>query len=447
MAAARITELRLTSFKSFRRQTLPIDATTILIGRNGAGKSNALDGLEVLSRLASGDDIRDALDTESRSRDAIRGGSAGCSPHGSNSFEIGCRVVHEGRAFEYDVSIQTSPEVRVLRESLTGPAPAIKSGRIEQRDLIKSQLTSGRSSSINAEIYNGRRGTNPSEAFRDNRLIITQAPIRLSGKNSAERAIQAACSAVTSAMIGIFHLDPIPHLMRSYTPERFSDLQRTGANISAAIGKLRSTDNDTLGRIVALLGSVSDLDLNTIRVVRSDFGDVMMALSEMVGGDEEVTPAREMSDGLLRFTAICTALLTSNRGLDIAETLDPTAAEPGVTLVVEEIENGLHPAQAEHVLNFIREVSAELDTQVLLTTHSPALLNAIKGPLNRSVIVCYRNRETGKSELGRVTSLPGYARAMTLGGLGDVVTSGNLAGPSKTPTDYSDFLDFLGNVE
>lgn len=57
-----IEELRLTRFKSFRGATLSLRELTLLIGRNGAGKSNALDALEVLSRLAGGEDVRDALE-------------------------------------------------------------------------------------------------------------------------------------------------------------------------------------------------------------------------------------------------------------------------------------------------------------------------------------------------------------------------------------------------
>ncbi|WP_369689320.1 AAA family ATPase [Streptomyces acidiscabies] len=46
--------MRLTSFKSFTGQRLPLQDLTVLIGRNGSGKSNALDALMVLARLASG---------------------------------------------------------------------------------------------------------------------------------------------------------------------------------------------------------------------------------------------------------------------------------------------------------------------------------------------------------------------------------------------------------
>lgn len=76
----RISELRLTAFKSFRDVTLPLAPLTVLIGRNGGGKSNALDALEVLSRLAKGAEIRDALDGVSRDAGPVRGGVEGCPP-------------------------------------------------------------------------------------------------------------------------------------------------------------------------------------------------------------------------------------------------------------------------------------------------------------------------------------------------------------------------------
>jgi predicted ATPase len=47
-----IEEVRLTAFKSFQSAVLPLDELTLLVGRNGSGKSNALDGLWALARLA-----------------------------------------------------------------------------------------------------------------------------------------------------------------------------------------------------------------------------------------------------------------------------------------------------------------------------------------------------------------------------------------------------------
>ncbi len=58
--AGQITELRLSAFKSYHQAVIPLAPLAVLIGRNGSGKSNALDALEMLSRLAKGEEIRDA---------------------------------------------------------------------------------------------------------------------------------------------------------------------------------------------------------------------------------------------------------------------------------------------------------------------------------------------------------------------------------------------------
>jgi len=54
MVIARLTEVRLLRFKSFRGATVPLGGLTILTGRNSSGKSNVLDAIEALSRISGG---------------------------------------------------------------------------------------------------------------------------------------------------------------------------------------------------------------------------------------------------------------------------------------------------------------------------------------------------------------------------------------------------------
>jgi predicted ATPase len=443
-------EIYLTAFKSFRNAVLPILPLTVLTGRNSSGKSNALDGIEVLSRLASGEELGDALDGRRREGGPVRGGSRGCVPHGRKSFKLGCSVrVARGtgrlaRRYRLDVEVQVEPELRILHEHLRGPGPALESGVIEQRDLLWTRPPTADDAGLYAEIFNGKRGHNPTTHFRDTRLLTSQLPARFSPQNRAEKAVADGTEAVTAALRGAFHLDPVPHLMREYVPERDAVLRRTGANLSAAIAHLAMTDRTSFDRLVHLVREVADEAITGIETTPSALGDVMLALRE---GPQryQVTPAREMSDGLLRFIAIATALLTANRGLDIDPGLVPQGGlTSGVLVVVEELENGLHPAQAELVLRLIRETSEQLQTKVALTTHSPALLNALSGPQSRDVIVCYRNQETGLSELRRMEELPGYATAMAAGRLGDVIASGRLAAPEPDASDYAAFNRLLG---
>lgn len=81
---------------------------------------------------------------------------------------------------------------------------------------------------------------------------------------------------------------------------------------------------------------------------------------------------------------------------------------------------------------------------MLITTHSPALLDAAEGSLNQNIMVCHRDPETGYSRLTRITDLPGYAVALAEGSLGAAVTTGKLTSAVSDKTDFSEFQRLLG---
>ena len=111
MTGGRITQLRLTAFKSYSDVTLALEPLTVLIGRNGSGKSNGLDALEVLSRLARGDEVRDALEGNRRDAEPVRGGLDGCAPHGQDTFQIGATLeTPASEKVTLDVTVQVRPQ-------------------------------------------------------------------------------------------------------------------------------------------------------------------------------------------------------------------------------------------------------------------------------------------------------------------------------------------------
>src|SRR5438270_14098390 len=108
MDTSYVEEVRLSGFKSFTDAVLPLGELTLVVGRNGSGKSNALDGLWALSRLAYGEDMRDALDG-GREGPAVRGGVAGCAPFGESTFSLGCSVRTGAQLVDLDVTVQVEP--------------------------------------------------------------------------------------------------------------------------------------------------------------------------------------------------------------------------------------------------------------------------------------------------------------------------------------------------
>lgn len=93
---------------------------------------------------------------------------------------------------------------------------------------------------------------------------------------------------------------------------------------------------------------------------------------------------------------------------------------------------GLHPTQAAALLRLVTSASAEQGFQVVLTTHSPALLDALAGDQHRGVVVVQRGRTSGVSTATKLVDMPGYLRMMAGGRLGAAVTAGRLVEANRT---------------
>jgi len=433
MAAGRLTELRLTSFKSYRDVALPLAPLTVLIGRNGGGKSNALDALEVLSRLARGGEIRDALDGARRDAGPVRGGIEGCPPIGSDTFELGVTIARAAGEVRLDVEIQVRPQVQILREVLT----AHVDGR--RRSLLETTQADPQRADIEAKVWNNRRGRNPHYMFRATHLLTAQLPLRLGGKTAAERRVLETAEVALAVLSGVFHLDPVPQLMRQYVPEQDVVLRRNGENLSATIARLRRDDRARFAELVEVIKDLPEHEVRALEVGRGEFGEVMLALSEAKDGRTVTVPARQMSDGMLRMMAVVTALLAGGPGVAIQ---GPTSVAPSLTLVLEELENGLHPTQAARVMGLVKSAAAQQGFQVVLTTHSPALLNALGGDDHPGVLVIGRERD-GRTRATRLVDLPGYLAMMASGRLGDLVTAGRIPAPGDPEQVDSAELDRL----
>lgn len=438
MSAGRITKLRLTAFKSYRSEEIPLAPLNVLIGRNGSGKSNALDALEVLSRLAQGEEVRDALDGDRRRESGpVRGGIEGCASFGDDAFEIGVTVEGEdGFYAELDVRVQVRPRVQIVYEQLGHYIGSRYYGLLVTEDPDPER------SDVWASVWNGKRGPNPSMVFRSSHLLTSQLPLRLSGEGQNEQRLLGVASRVLGVLSGVFHLDPVPHLMRQYVPEQDHVLRRTAENISAAVARLKHDDPARFARLVSIVKELPEHEVRSLDVGKGPYGDVMVALKERKGRSSVTVPARQMSDGMLRMLAIATALLSGGGGLDLdRSSLTDTAA---LMLVVEELENGLHPSQAERVLNLIKESSAERGFQVVVTTHSPALLNALAGEDHQGVLLVERDRMSGLSRVRRLVDVPGYLAVMANQRLGDAVSRVEFSERLNQTPDYADINRLLG---
>ena len=381
MEVARLAQLRLRRFKAFKSQRLAVAPLTMLIGRNGGGKSNALDALSLLALLASDRTLAD-LDRDDPKVSGLRGGLGGCAPFGHGTIEIGATIdLDDEMAAVIDIEID--PErFEVVRERLL-----LRGNR--DLTLIEAARNEPGGGLVTANTYSG----GPSRTFSmpANRMVTLQTAARIPGDIDSQGLVVDVARRVIGVLSGILVLDPTPSSMRHYVRVG-SPADRMGSSLSSQLHALQS-DSRIWARLLDLVrglvgDSATDLTFAEGRFpsARSPV-DVMVALREVGSEGEFLTPASAMSDGTLRYLTILSTLLSIRR----AEARAPGAAPR--TVVVEEIENGLFPDQASRILSLLREEAGNQSVTLVTTTHSPALLDAVRPEDHEGIVIVHRDED------------------------------------------------------
>src|SRR5712692_6401452 len=104
-----LSAFRLRNFKSFRDATLPLCELSLLIGANASGKSNTLEGLQMLAWMTSHDRLSELQFAIQNRELRVRGTLAGL-PWGLSSspdMTFGCVVEGAvGLHLDYELTVQ-----------------------------------------------------------------------------------------------------------------------------------------------------------------------------------------------------------------------------------------------------------------------------------------------------------------------------------------------------
>ncbi|SFU46844.1 AAA family ATPase [Alicyclobacillus macrosporangiidus] len=408
-----IRSLHFRNFKSFYDAEIKLEPLTIVIGSNASGKSNALDGLRILSESSTGTDLAVVLDGyRGKESSGVRGGSKSCPRFGSDTFTLGATVDsgEEGRSLYYELSVTVGDRIYVQAESLSEIVQT-RRGNSQKRMLYQTVSDNQSPGDITVEYNNQKRGPNPQFQCLKFQSVLSQVASRLPKKTAAETRIHEMADKVMEQLQSVLFLDPIPHEMRDYVPHTSVELSPSAWNMSAALDKLMQEDPAHKVRVVNFLRQLPDQEITDVGVVRTPLGDVMLRVQERAGRDTYWIDARGLSDGTLRSLAIVTALLSE---------------QPGSLVVIEEVDNGVHPSRARAILSLLGELCGERDIHLLVTTHNPALLNAVTGEEAVGVVVCYRDRTEGDSRFVPLVNLDAYFRIAAHERIGDAMESGEI---------------------
>lgn len=123
---------------------------------------------------------------------------------------------------------------------------------------------------------------------------------------------------------------------------------------------------DLYSRVATRLSELIGIDVDTIEVELDPVREVFTLFLTERGGLR--LPARALSEGTLRFLALCVLL-----------------EDPSFTGVIclEEPENGIHPANLPSIVELVRDIAVDVDEapgddnpfrQVIINTHSPGVI-------------------------------------------------------------------------
>lgn len=353
---------------------------TVVIGANATGKSSLLDALSLVTH---------AMDLPVEDAIAFRGGMWSIQNAGRECDEIGWRLTF------------SKPARHRLWSQIPMPdhTPCVYEARLG-RDRSGRVLTRYECLRYDQPLGGHKQTFKMLELDHQVARIFDPKTGKLTRFDQPEKSPTAALSSTASdpkpapsdspaqkaslvlAHMRFDHQFPIPSSVRTYLSSfcyypgfdvsRNSPVRNKPAEIRAYTTLNASGDN--LGTVLHEL-----LTRDELRELASELQDFVKAAYPQVdnisvetayGGEprvlvriREVGLGRpmevwELSDGMLRFLLLCTALLNPLPGL----------------IAIDEPEIGLHPRLLPIVADLVRSASEQ--TQVLITTHSPQLLNA-----------------------------------------------------------------------
>jgi predicted ATPase len=338
-------EIRIRNFKSISKCAVALRPVTLLVGRNGSGKSNFLDALRFVT-----DGLQSSLDYAIRQRGGIDNVRRRSTGHPRNfAIELIVSLPDEQVAdYAFELAARPSGGFAVKREALT--------------------ITGGRAAFFVREEKAIVDASSPNmPPVLEDRLYLVNA----AGLPEFRPVYDALLS------VGFYNLNP-ETMKEPQSPDAGELLHPDGANIASVLARLSRQQPETVERIRAYL--------STIVPAIADFESVTLGPRETLQFSQRVEGAQHpwrfyaasMSDGTLRALGALVAVgqLGATRG--------------AVRLVgIEEPETALHPAAAGALMDALREAS--LHTQVLATTHSPDLLSEVD--LERDGLLVVESRD------------------------------------------------------
>ena len=375
----KITHIQVSNFKSLADFSLELSSFNCLIGLNGAGKSTVLQFFDFLSQQMKGD-ISGWL--RQRSWDAK---------------DLNCRLLNKLN-IDFTVTFATDNGKQLIWNASFNRTS--KRCTSESVDLIDGQkqttLLKVRSQEYHIAVpHNGSGQLTESAAisFTYQGSILSQLK---------DNRLSALLLEIKQAIAGIHSLELLsPALLRQKNRDHSGTIGLGGERLSSYLATL---DEATIQNLENLLkkayGSFHHLEIKTLRA-----GWKELQVTEKFGNKLLQSEARQVNDGLLRMLAVFSQL-------SIDQSL----------LLLDEIENGINPELVEYLVDTL--VVAK--TQVLVTTHSPLILNYLDDQVAKTGVIYLYKGQNGATSAMRFFDIPSMQDKLSVMGPGEAYEDTNL---------------------
>ncbi|WP_307821015.1 AAA family ATPase [Micromonospora humidisoli] len=392
--------LKVTNFRSLRDVEVRLGALNVLVGLNGAGKSNFLDVIAFLGD-ATRADLAPALDRRAGfDRVAFRD----------------ARGARQTISIEVEAAVTRNSSLKATDTyTLEFSSDKLKSGRSEREryylrraESFAFKRTAGPGRRITVEggliTFHKPEGGEDTASLREGSLGLSTLP-KLSPEDGGE---QVEALADMFASFRVFDVDVAA--ARQPSQERASERL-----------------HDDASNLAAFLAFLADRHPDRFDALQRDARAFIPGLERLqftaIGGAGEGTVLTLVEQGLSGATTLQEASYGSIRALALLSLLyDPS---PPRLTCIEEIDHGLHPHILDRLVELLREASGR--TQFLIATHSPPLVNRLTPD---ELIVC----ERGADAASKIPAIaPEAVKAMEQElhgelGLGELWFSGALGG-------------------
>lgn len=263
------------NFKSFEKAELNIEALTTLIGTNASGKSNAIEGIMILARTATGIELNTVLDGTKGTGAVVRGGSRGCARFKTNAFKLGCLIdLDEKRDLLYEMKIGVGDRVRIEEEGLY----LVKSDELGPKNdkIFKTKKAEPGHAEIKVQYKNGCSEKDPDMICVRSSAILPQMAGKMRRDTKEEMEIAAWMERVIQHLKNIRMLEPIPSAIRDYARISDIELRQNCDNLSAVLNEM-CKDTSRKGQLLKAVKDLPENDVEDIEFVETKIGDVIFA--------------------------------------------------------------------------------------------------------------------------------------------------------------------------